>query len=597
MTFKSLGLIEAILLAVEEKGYQTPSPIQAQTIPAILQGKDVMASAQTGTGKTAGFVLPILQKLSKLPPVKPRYIRTLILAPTRELAAQIEESTFAYGKNLKLKSAAVFGGVKINPQIQALERGVDILIATPGRLMDLYEQNAVKFNELSVLVLDEADRMLDMGFIKDIRRVLSLLPKNRQNLLFSATFSNDIFALAKGLLHNPIEINVAPRNTTAKGISQVVYPVDKMRKAELLSHLIQTKQWYQALIFCRTKHGANKLVKSLHLDGIEALAIHGNKSQAQRTKALAEFKQGKIQILVATDIAARGLDIDQLPFVVNFDLPNIPEDYVHRIGRTGRAGAEGQAISLVSADEIKQLLDIERLIKAKIQRQEIDSFEPRHNLPSPAEKSHHHTKPVRRTGGNAQRPQERRSHSSSTERTGSGNRGRSSEQPSSAPFRARQEDNRAKPARSFERRAESGFKPREEKPTRGRNFEQGSGAPFRARQEDNRARPARNFERRAESGFKAREEKPTRGRSFEQGSGAPFRARQEDNRARPARNFERRAETGFKSREEKAGQGRGFEQGSRAPFKKRNTENPNERTRESSRQRKKLAREEYGHEE
>ncbi len=601
MTFKSLGLIEAILLAVEEKGYQTPSPIQAQTIPAILQGKDVMASAQTGTGKTAGFVLPILQKLSKLPPVKPRYIRTLILAPTRELAAQIEESTAAYGKNLKVKSVAVFGGVKINPQIQALERGVDILIATPGRLIDLYEQNAVKFNELSILVLDEADRMLDMGFIKDIRRVLALLPKNRQNLLFSATFSNDIFTLAKGLLHNPIEINVTPRNTTAKGISQVVYPVDKARKAELLSHLIQTRQWYQALVFCRTKHGANKLVKYLHLDGIEASAIHGNKSQAQRTKALAEFKQGKIQILVATDIAARGLDIDQLPFVVNVDLPNIPEDYVHRIGRTGRAGAEGQAISLVSADEIKQLLDIERLIKAKIQRQAIDSFEPRHDLPSPAEKNHHHTKPVRRTTRNTQHSpqQERRSPYSSTERAGS-SRGRSSEQRSGAPFRARQEDNnRARPARGFERRAETGFnKPREESAGRSRGSEQRTGAPFRARQEDNnRARPARGFGR-AETGFKPREESAGRSRGSEQRSGAPFRARQEDNRARPAaRGFERRAETGFKPREESAGRSRGSEQRTGAPFKKHNSENSNDRIRESSRQRKRLAREEYGYEE
>ncbi|MBS0285789.1 MAG: DEAD/DEAH box helicase [Proteobacteria bacterium] len=382
MTFDTLGLSEPLVKAVLEKGYNTPSPIQHQTIPVVLQGKDVMACAQTGTGKTAGFVLPILQQLKTIPAAKHNKANVLILAPTRELAAQIHDSILAYGKNVRISSAVVFGGVKINPQMMKLRSGVDILVATPGRLLDLYQQNAIKFDDIKILVLDEADRMLDMGFIHDIKKIIALLPKVRQNLLFSATFSGDIRQLAKGLLHQPVEINVSPQNTTAKTVRQKIYPVDKNRKAKLLSHLILHQKWQQALVFCRTKHGANKLVKLLNQDNITALAIHGNKSQAQRTKALESFKQSNVKILVATDIAARGIDIHELPQVVNFDLPNVPEDYVHRIGRTGRAGSSGQAISLVSLDEIKQLKDIERLIKFNIEREEIEGFKPVNRLPT-----------------------------------------------------------------------------------------------------------------------------------------------------------------------------------------------------------------------
>lgn len=369
MTFETLGLSAPLVQAVHDEGYETPTPIQAQSIPAILRGHDIMASAQTGTGKTAGFTLPLLDRLSKVPAAKSNRTLALVLTPTRELAAQIHESVLTYGKYLKLRSAVVFGGVKINPQMMRLRSGVEILVATPGRLLDLYQQNAIRFNDLEVLVLDEADRMLDMGFIHDIKRILALLPKQRQNLLFSATFSNEIQQLAKGLLNNPVEISVAPRNTTAETIKQKLHLVEKNRKAQLLSHLIHHEKWQQALVFCRTKHGANKLVKILMANDINAAAIHGNKSQAQRTKALEGFKQGDVRILVATDIAARGIDIDLLPRVVNFDLPHVPEDYVHRIGRTGRAGSDGQAISLVSSDEMKQLQSIERLIKLKIDRE------------------------------------------------------------------------------------------------------------------------------------------------------------------------------------------------------------------------------------
>lgn len=381
MTFEKLGLSEELLRSVRETGYTSPTPIQAQAIPAILEGNDVMAAAQTGTGKTAGFTLPLLQLLNEKPPVKNNRARALVLTPTRELAAQVQESVFTYGKHLNLRSAVVFGGVKINPQMMKLRRGVDVLVATPGRLLDLFQQRAINFNDIEILVLDEADRMLDMGFIHDIKKIMALLPKQRQTLMFSATFSQDIRQLAKGIINNPVEIDVAPRNSTVETISQIVYPVDKARKADLLSHLIRNENWYQVLVFSRTKHGADKLVKRLSRDNIHAAAIHGNKSQSQRTKALESFKKNKIQILVATDIAARGIDIDQLSHVVNFDLPNVPEDYVHRIGRTGRAGASGQAISLVSADEAKQLQDIERLIKRKIEREEIETFEPQHVVP------------------------------------------------------------------------------------------------------------------------------------------------------------------------------------------------------------------------
>lgn len=381
MTFENLGLSQKIVNALVEKGYTAPSPIQEQTIPVILKGNDIMACAQTGTGKTAGFVLPILQLLSQRPHAKGNRALALILTPTRELAAQIHESVRNYGKHERISSAVVFGGVKINPQMMRLRSGVDILVATPGRLLDLYQQNAIKFFDIEMLVLDEADRMLDMGFIHDIKRILALLPKKRQNLLFSATFSDEIRQLAKGLLNHPVEVSVTPQNTTATTVKQKLHPVDKGRKTQLLSHLIRNEQWTQALVFTRTKHGANKLVKLLANDNINAAAIHGNKSQAQRTKALESFKLGKVQILVATDIAARGIDIDQLPQVVNFDLPNVPEDYVHRIGRTGRAGSNGQAISLVSLDEFKQLRDIERVIKFPIERVEIDGFQPFEKLP------------------------------------------------------------------------------------------------------------------------------------------------------------------------------------------------------------------------
>jgi ATP-dependent RNA helicase RhlE len=381
MTFEKLGLSDELLRALRDTGYTSPTPIQAQAIPAILDGRDVMGAAQTGTGKTAGFTLPLLQLLGNKPPVKSNRARALVLTPTRELAAQVEESVTTYGKHLSLRSTVVFGGVKINPQMMKLRRGVDVLVATPGRLLDLYQQKAIRFDDIEVLVLDEADRMLDMGFIHDIKRIMALLPKKRQNLMFSATFSKEIRLLAKGITNNPVEIDVAPRNSAVEIISQKVHPVDKSRKAELLSHLIRTGNWYQVLVFSRTKHGADKLVRRLSRDEINAAAIHGNKSQPQRTKALAGFKQNKIQVLVATDIAARGIDIDQLSHVINVDLPNVPEDYVHRIGRTGRAGASGIAISLVSADEAKQLQDIERLIKRKIEREEIEGFEPAHVVP------------------------------------------------------------------------------------------------------------------------------------------------------------------------------------------------------------------------
>ena len=381
MSFASLGLSAPILAAVEEKGYDTPSPIQAQAIPAILEGKDVMAAAQTGTGKTAGFTLPLLELLSKGPQAKPNQARALVLTPTRELAAQVSESVATYGKNLPLRSTVVFGGVKINPQMMKLRQGVDVLVATPGRLLDLYNQRAVRFDQLEVLILDEADRMLDMGFIHDIKKILAVLPKKRQNLMFSATFSGEIRNLAKGLVNDPVEISVSPRNTTATSVEQWICVVDKNQKPAILTKLIQDNDWKQVLVFNRTKHGANRLTKQLEAQGINAAAIHGNKSQGARTKALAEFKSGKVRVLVATDIAARGLDIDQLPQVVNFELPNVPEDYIHRIGRTGRAGATGQAVSLVSEDETKQLFDIERLTQTLLTRKLIAGYKPVHDVP------------------------------------------------------------------------------------------------------------------------------------------------------------------------------------------------------------------------
>ncbi len=367
MTFTTLGLSDSLLRAVAHTGYTTPTPIQVKAIPAILSGGDVMAAAQTGTGKTAGFVLPLLQQLGTRTNASPGKARALILTPTRELAAQVHQSILTYGKNEKLTSAVVFGGVNINPQLRILRRGVDVLVATPGRLLDLFQQNAVRFDDIELLVLDEADRMLDMGFIRDIRKILKLIPERRQNLMFSATFSKEIRQLAGSICRNPIEIDVAPRNSTVEAISQKLYWIEKERKADLLSQLVQDTH-EQVLVFTRTKHGANKLVKRLSKDSINARAIHGNKSQAQRTKALQDFKENRVQVLVATDIAARGIDIELLTLVVNFDLPHVAQDYIHRIGRTGRAGASGQAISFVSNDERKQLRAIELLIKRKIER-------------------------------------------------------------------------------------------------------------------------------------------------------------------------------------------------------------------------------------
>ncbi|OAI18043.1 ATP-dependent RNA helicase RhlE [Methylomonas lenta] len=380
MSFSTLGLSADLLQAVNDSGYTTPTPIQIKAIPAVLTGHDLLAAAQTGTGKTAGFTLPILQKLAQTSYGRNRPVRALILTPTRELAAQVGESVVKYGLHQlpRLKSEVVFGGVKINPQMMRLRGGVDILTATPGRLLDLLSQNAVKLDKVEILVLDEADRMLDMGFIKDIRKILALLPKKRQNLLFSATFSADIRKLTGDLLINPVKIEVATENSTADTIDQIVYTVNKSAKTALLTHLVKTKDWQQVLVFTSTKHGANKLTEKLNASEIKAAAIHGNKSQGARTSALAGFKAGEIRVLVATDVAARGIDIALLPHVVNFELPRSSSDYVHRIGRTGRAGQNGQAVSLVSQDELQALKLVEKLIGTKITREQITGFEATH---------------------------------------------------------------------------------------------------------------------------------------------------------------------------------------------------------------------------
>ncbi len=381
MSFTSFTLSEPLLRAINESGYQEPTAIQKKTVPAILSGRDVMATAQTGTGKTAGFSLPLLERLVKGPKAQSNQVRALVLAPTRELVVQISESIALYGKYLSVTSAVVYGGVKINPQMMNMRKGRDILVATPGRLLDLFNKNAVNFDQVETLVLDEADRMLDMGFIGDIRKILALLPGNRQNLLFSATFSTTLQSLAKTFLNNPLQIDVAPRNSAAKSVKQYLYEVDKTRKTALLCHLISHYKWQHVLVFVRTKEGADRLVKKLGQNGIAADAIHGDKRQGERSRVLTEFKGKKIRILVATELASRGLDIDELPLVINFDLPKVAGDYVHRIGRTGRAGLSGEAISLVSADEVKLLVAIESLINKTLVREVETNFVPQHGVP------------------------------------------------------------------------------------------------------------------------------------------------------------------------------------------------------------------------
>jgi len=375
MLFNELGLSAELLRAVDKQGYTEATPIQRDAIPHILKGRDILASAQTGTGKTAGFTLPMLQRLQPFKSGR-RRIRALILVPTRELAAQVNESVGLYGCNLPVKTLQIYGGVSIRPQISRLREGVDIVVATPGRLLDHVQQKTIDLSAVEILVLDEADRMLDMGFIRDIRKVIKLIPRERQNLLFSATFSKEIRGLASSLLQDPVEIEVAPRNSTVEKVSQLVYHVDKARKRELLSQLIGEGNWRQVLVFTRTKHGANRLAEQLNTDGIKSAAIHGNKSQGARTRALADFKASNVRVLVATDIAARGLDIDKLPHVVNYELPHVPEDYVHRIGRTARAGLDGHAVSLVCVDEQKLLRDIEQLLKRNIDKETISGFDP-----------------------------------------------------------------------------------------------------------------------------------------------------------------------------------------------------------------------------
>jgi len=418
--FNQLGLSAELLRAVEEKGYLKATPIQQQAIPLILEGRDVLAGAQTGTGKTAGFTLPMLQRLQQGKANRGK-IRALVLTPTRELAAQVAESVSDYGKHLPFRATVIYGGVSINTQIAKLRKGVDIVVATPGRLLDHLQQRTIDLSNVEVLVLDEADRMLDMGFIRDIRKIMQVLPKQRQNLLFSATFSNEIRRLAADLLNSPKEISVATNGKPAEGIDQVVYPVDKGRKRELLSHLIGTDNWRQVLVFTRTKHGANRLAAQLETDGLKTAAIHGNKSQGARVRALDEFKSGKIRVLVATDVAARGLDIERLPYVVNYELPHVPEDYVHRIGRTARAGLKGHAVSLVCVDEHKLLADIEKLLQKKISSKSISGYEPDPRIKA---------EPI--TRGRAQRPSGKKKSWSKAGRPGGSKSGSSGRRRASA---------------------------------------------------------------------------------------------------------------------------------------------------------------------
>jgi ATP-dependent RNA helicase RhlE len=506
MSFDSLGLSEPLVRAVQELGYTSPTPIQLQAIPAVLNGGDLLAGAQTGTGKTAGFTLPILQRLSTsassaaansaAAASAKRVVRALILTPTRELAAQVEESVRAYSKYLKVKSTVMFGGVGINPQIDALKRGVDIVVATPGRLLDHIQQKTIDLSRLEILVLDEADRMLDMGFIHDIKRVLAKLPAKRQNLLFSATFSDEIKALADSLLNSPALIEVARRNTTAETVAQKVHPVDRARKREMLTHLIKQHNWFQVLVFTRTKHGANRLAEQLAKDGISALAIHGNKSQSARTRALSEFKDATLQVLVATDIAARGIDIDQLPHVVNFDLPNVPEDYVHRIGRTGRAGATGEAVSLVCVDELQLLKDIEKLIKRAVPQEVIAGFEPDPDArPEPIQ---------RRSQGGARPPREPRAprdagagrgaaagaQKGTPKRDGTG----AAQQRAGKPAGAQQQAQQKHP-HPEQRKQQAGGKPHSQQPAKPQGARPAHAAPAQARKDSPRHDTARAHEK------------------------------------------------------------------------------------------------------
>ena len=431
MTFEDLGLSEHILKAIKKKGYTTPSPIQEKAIPHILQGKDVLASAQTGTGKTAGFTLPILEDLAATKKPGKRPIRALILTPTRELAAQVYDNVREYSEHLDIKSAVIFGGVKPKAQIATLRRGVDVLVATPGRLLDLENQGALSLRRVKMFVLDEADRMLDMGFLRDIKKVISLMPAERQNLLFSATFSKDIKALAHTFLKNPVSVEATPENTATETITQKAYNVDKGKKTEVITNLIKNGNWSQVLIFTRTKHGANKLTQKLDKAKITAAAIHGNKSQGARTKALANFKDNSIRVLVATDIAARGLDIPLLPHVINFELPNVPEDYVHRIGRTGRAGAKGEAISLVCSEEMDYKRAIEKVLNERIEMEIIEGYEPKDTAPPKAASTQKKKKkPSGNKGNNGngkpkrQRPSNRKPENNDQKGRNSGNRRR-----------------------------------------------------------------------------------------------------------------------------------------------------------------------------
>jgi ATP-dependent RNA helicase RhlE len=423
MSFKSLGLIPELLKAVNVQGYTTPSPIQEKTIPIILEGRDVLASAQTGTGKTAGFTLPLLQTLNATRKDRHRPIRALLLTPTRELAAQVHDNVRDYGKFLDIKSTVVFGGVNAKPQIRTIRGGIDVLVATPGRLLDLENQKALSLGRVEILVLDEADRMLDMGFLRDIKKIISLMPTRRQNLLFSATFSKDIKKLAEGILNKPVLVEAEPENTTAAKVNQKTYRVDKDNKIEVTVKLISEGNWKQVLIFTRTKHRANRLSEKLVKARISSAAIHGNKSQGARTKALAGFKSQKIRVLVATDIAARGLDIPLLPHVINFELPNIPEDYVHRIGRTGRAGASGEAISLVDIDEVEYVQAIEKLLGEKLSSEVIEGFEPT-GKPSQNKPKQQNNRKKSSSGHGGQRRSQNSSGQASKQGSGSGNRNR-----------------------------------------------------------------------------------------------------------------------------------------------------------------------------